>query len=165
MRSWNQKQPEKRLAALSTWCRGLDLNQQALRHVVLSHACLPISPPRRGDSWTRVSRRETSYKNIVATLLIFVDLRFESNRSSNKKEPFRDLFVACPPGRTRTYNLLVKSQLLYQLSYKGMRAEYSTRMYQYILCAGGGDRTRKVSRPRDFKSRVYTSSTTPAKAV
>ena len=100
------------------------------------------------------------------------------------------------PSRTRTYNLLVKSQLLYQLSYKGVNrgavspALLTTNGSSKLQCsfrrmsrkglsvilhpnsfspcevscsnALGETRTRKPLRATDFKSVVYTDSTTRA---
>ncbi len=36
--------------------------------------------------------------------------------------------IKCPPSRNRTYNLRIKSPLLYQLSYRGMSIQNNTRI-------------------------------------
>lgn len=46
------------------------------------------------------------------------------------------LINSSAPGRNRTHNLLVKSQLLYQLSYEGKaRCPIQTRRYINFFCA------------------------------
>jgi hypothetical protein len=60
----------------------------------------------------------------------------------------------CPPTRARTWDRLLKRELLYQLSYRRLIKCKS------IFCAAGGSRTHTSLRPLDFKSRLSTNSST-----
>ncbi|VVD29415.1 protein of unknown function [Paraburkholderia dioscoreae] len=47
---------KKEICGELQWCRGPDLNRQAVKRRILSPLCLPISSPRQGSErrWTRI---------------------------------------------------------------------------------------------------------------
>ena len=123
------------LLRFARWARR-DLNSQPVRDMVLSHARIPIPPlARHGYCSTiylkssriiYVPRRLVPRDNFVAAAPKFprawlavrpaglTSLRLGLVRKNSAQALF---FSSSPPGRIRTYDRLVKSELLYQLSY------------------------------------------------
>jgi hypothetical protein len=115
-------------------CRGWDSNPHASRRTILSRMRLPIPPPRRfvvvkGDHGrTRTSglylRRVALYP---LSYMVIVPPEWQGSPNGTRTRvstlrgwcprPLDDGAVPGDRGRTRTYNPLIKSQLLCQLSY------------------------------------------------
>ncbi len=70
----------------------------------------------------------------------------------------------CAPSRIRTYDLILKRDLLYQLSYEriGENLTQKAISHKFLFGARGGNRTHTVLRPGDFKSPMYTNFITRA---
>ncbi len=84
------------------WCRGEDLNLHELPRLLLRQVRLPISPPRHLlHDYPALSehRRQVHVYHLAATATLFI------------------CFAACAPTRIRTWDLLLKREQLYQLSY------------------------------------------------
>ena len=66
-------------------------------------------------------------------------------------------FLICAPSRDRTYDILLKRELLYQLSY-GRKNKIKLNFKE--LCGPGGNRTHTPLRARNFKSLAATNYAT-----
>ena len=105
-------------------CRRGDLNSYGSPRLLLRQVRLPISPPRHFSETKHVftyllrRRRESNPRNVsFANCCV-------STSPLRQKQEFR-MACPCPPGRIRTYDHLLKRELLYQLSYRGNVAQCS----------------------------------------
>lgn len=80
-------------ARLGSWWARRDSNPQSFRNMVLSHARIPIPPLAPKGKYTPPAQ------NVPYDISLF-------------------FYTPSPPTRTRTWNQLLKRQLLYQLSYR-----------------------------------------------
>ncbi len=100
----------------SLWARR-DLNPHGFLHTLLKRACLPITPlalvQKNPSAFARCARRESRLPSRVLFDLALLDNEKSFDSLAREKQFSR----SGAPGGNRTPNPLVRSQVLYPLSY------------------------------------------------